>query len=102
MTVDAPAHYAGILVATRPGGLDACARALAEKVGVTVSIRDPNHDRMIVVLEAADRDGLEELHGRLRSSPGVVTADTVVHYVDEDPEGPLPHTPCAPTVKERP
>ena len=83
-------HYSGILVVTLPGQIDPLIRALAGKPGVTVSIRDPKRDRLIVVLESSSRDGLEALHHSVRALPGVVTADPVVHYVDEHPEEPVP------------
>lgn len=76
-------HYSGVLVITLPGCFDACIEALEGETGVTVSMRDSGRDRMIVVLEASSRDGLEDLNRRVRALPGVVTADPVVHYVDD-------------------
>lgn len=76
-------HYSGVLVITLPGCFDACIEALEGEPGITVSMHDASRSRMIVVLEAPSRDGLEDLHRRVRALPGVVTADPVVHYVDD-------------------
>ncbi len=76
-------HYSGLLVTSLPGRLSACIDALQGQTGITVGIRDPDRDRMIVVLEASSRDLLEELHQRVLSFPEVITANPVVHYVDD-------------------
>jgi nitrate reductase NapAB chaperone NapD len=76
-------HYSGLLVTCLPGNFDACISALEEVAGVTVSIRDPERDRMIVVLEAPSRDLLEKLHRRVGSLPEVVMASPLVHVVDD-------------------
>jgi nitrate reductase NapAB chaperone NapD len=76
-------HYSGLLVTSLPGHFEACIRALEGETGVTVSIRDPVRDRMIVVLEAPSRDLLEKLHRRVCSLPDVVTASSVIHFVDD-------------------
>ena len=82
-------HYSGLLVITLPGRLDDTIEALEGRAGITVSIRDPDGIRMIVVLEAASRDHLEELHQQVTSLPGVVTALPVVHYVDDPSRDPV-------------
>lgn len=81
-------HYSGLLVTSLPGRLGACVNALEGQPGITVSIRDPAGDRMIVVLEAPSRDLLEELHRRVSSLPDVITASPVVHYVDDSTQDP--------------
>jgi nitrate reductase NapAB chaperone NapD len=78
-------HYSGVLVVTLPGRLDSCIEALTGLDGVTVSLRDPERDRMIVVLEAPSREQLEALHRQVSAVPGVVAADPIVHYVDDKP-----------------
>lgn len=84
MLSDQQHHFSGILVVARPGALDACIRALEDRAGVTVATRDPERDRVIVVLDAPSRQDLESLHRSLLALPGVVTADPIVHYVEED------------------
>lgn len=83
MTGSSINHYSGLLVVSLPGRLDACIKALEKETGITVSLRDPDADRMIVVLEAPSRDLLEKLHQRVCSFPNVVAASSVVHFVDD-------------------
>ncbi len=87
--IPTPHHYSGLLVTSLPGRLSACIDVLEGQTGITVSIRDPGSDRMIVVLEAPSRDLLENLHQRVLSVPDVITASPVVHYVDGHTRDPV-------------
>jgi periplasmic nitrate reductase NapD len=79
-------NLSGIVVICRPESMDAVAEALVELPGVEVHYQDENQGKIIVVQEApsiaAEVDGL----GRIKALPGVILADMLYHYFEEDPE----------------
>lgn len=78
-------NLSGILVMVRPAHLPAVAAELDALPGVEVHQQDPL-GRLIVVLEAdsvrAEADGLR----RIKAVPGVLMAEMVFHYFEDDDE----------------
>ncbi len=78
-------NLSGILVMARPENLPAVAAGLATLPGVEVHQQDPQ-GRLVVVLEAdsvrAEADGLR----RIKTVPGVMMAEMVFHYFEDDEE----------------
>ena len=76
----------GIVVMCPPERTHALAATLAELPGVEVHYQDEDQGKIIVVQEApsiaAEIDGL----GRIKALPGVILADMLYHYFEEDPE----------------
>jgi len=83
-------HYSAVLVTAFPERFDECSAGLAALPGVTVSVPDRDRHRMIVVIEAATREGLEDRHAAIGSLPTVATASPVLHYIDDDSAGHVP------------
>jgi len=82
-------HYAGVLVRTQPGRLDAVVTALDRLDGVGVHHRDPANDRCVAVLESGDRAGQERLFRAVQSLPAVREAALVYHLIDPETESRL-------------
>ena len=78
-------NLSGILVMAKPENLPGVVADLAALPGVEVHQQDPA-GRVVVVLEAdsvrAETDGLR----RIQKLPGVLMAEMVVHYFEDDEE----------------
>ncbi|MFN3749966.1 MAG: chaperone NapD [Thiobacillus sp.] len=78
-------NLSGILVMVRPENLSAVVTELNALPGVEVHLEDPA-GRLVVVLEAesvrAETDGLR----RIKTVPGVLMAEMVFHYFEDDEE----------------
>jgi nitrate reductase NapD len=78
-------NLSGILVMTRPENLPGVVTELNALPGVEVHQQDPL-GRLVVVLEAdrvkEETDGLR----RIQAVPGVLMAEMVVHYFEDDDE----------------
>lgn len=78
-------NLSGILVMARPENLSAVVAELNALPGVEVHLQDPV-GRLVVVLEAdsvrAEADGLRHI----KSVPGVLMAEMVFHYFEDDEE----------------
>ncbi len=78
-------NLSGILVLARPENLPAVVAALDALPGVEVHQQDAQ-GRLVVVLEAdgvrAEVDGLR----RIKTVPGVLMAEMVFHYFEDDGE----------------
>lgn len=78
-------NLSGILVMARPEHLPGVVAELGALPGVEVHQQDPA-GRLVVVLEAdsvrAEADGLR----RIQRLPGVLMAEMVVHYFEDDDE----------------
>ncbi|MFZ5574313.1 MAG: chaperone NapD [Pseudomonadota bacterium] len=78
-------NLSGILVMTRPENLSAVAAELNALPGVEVHHEDAV-GRLVAVLEAesvrAEADGLR----RIKTIPGVLMAEMVFHYFEDDDE----------------
>lgn len=78
-------NLSGILVMARPENLPGVVAELGTLPGVEVHQQDPV-GRVVVVLEAdsvrAEADGLR----RIQRVPGVLMAEMVVHYFEDDDE----------------
>jgi nitrate reductase NapD len=78
-------NLSGILVMARPENLPRVAAELNALPGVEVHQQDPV-GRLVVVLEAdkvrAEADGLRQI----QAVPGVLMAEMVFHYFEEDDE----------------
>jgi periplasmic nitrate reductase NapD len=79
-------NLSGIVVICQPQNLTAVSAALAELPGVEVHFEDRDQGKIIVVQEAlsiaAEMNGLL----RIKAVPGVILADMLYHYFEEDPE----------------
>jgi periplasmic nitrate reductase NapD len=79
-------NLSGIVVICRPQNLTAVSAALAELPGVEVHFEDQDQGKIIVVQEAmsiaAEMNGLL----RIKAVPGVILADMLYHYFEEDQE----------------
>lgn len=78
-------NLSGIVVICKPLNLPAVSTALAELPGVEVHFEDPDQGKIVVVQEAetvhAELDGIK----RIKRLPGVILADMMYHYFEEDP-----------------
>jgi nitrate reductase NapD len=78
-------NLSGIVVICKPLNLPAVSTALAELPGVEVHFEDPDQGKIVVVQEAetvhAEMDGIK----RIKRLPGVILADMMYHYFEEDP-----------------
>ena len=79
-------NLSGIVVLCKPLNLPAVSTALAELPGVEVHFEDPDQGKIVVVQEAlsiaAEMNGLL----RIKAVPGVILADMLYHYFEEDQE----------------
>jgi periplasmic nitrate reductase NapD len=79
-------NLSGIVVICQPQNLTTVSGALAELPGVEVHFEDRDQGKIIVVQEAlsiaAEMNGLL----RIKAVPGVILADMLYHYFEEDPE----------------
>ncbi len=79
-------NLSGIVVICQPPKLSAVSKALSELPGVEVHFEDRDQGKIIVVQEAlsiaAEMNGLR----RIKALPGVVLADMMYHYFEDDPE----------------
>jgi periplasmic nitrate reductase NapD len=78
-------NYSGIVVICRPDEVPAVADRLGELPGVEVHYREQEQGKIVVVQEAetvaAEMDGIK----RIKRLPGVILADMMYHYFEEDP-----------------
>lgn len=79
-------NLSGIVVICQPPKLSAVSQALSELPGVEVHFEDRDQGKIVVVQEAlsiaAEMNGLR----RIKALPGVVLADMLYHYFEDDPE----------------
>jgi periplasmic nitrate reductase NapD len=79
-------NLSGIVVICKPLNLPTVAAALAELPGVEVHFENPDQGKIVVVQEAlsiaAEMNGLV----RIKAIPGVILADMLYHYFEEDQE----------------
>ncbi len=78
-------NISGILVVAGPGRLDTVKEQLGRLEGVDVHQHDPASGRIIVTLEAEDVSGEVEGLKRIKALPGIVLAEMVYHYFEDDP-----------------
>ncbi len=78
-------HYSGILVASAPDRLPACAAALSGLPGLEIHYSYPELGRLIVVQETRTRAEQEEGLRRIQGQPGVLYAELVYYHVSESP-----------------
>ena len=81
-------NLSGIVVICHPEGLRGVSSALRDLPGVEVHYEDPAQGKIIVVQEAlsiaAEMNGIR----RIKALPGVILADMLYHYFEDDPETP--------------
>lgn len=77
-------HYSGVLVVVPPDRLDECRLALDELPGVEVHHCHLSSGRIVVVHESASLEEQEERLLQIRALPGVMLAELVYHYLDEE------------------
>jgi periplasmic nitrate reductase NapD len=79
-------NLSGTVVICKPLNLPAVSTALAKLPGVEVHFEDPDQGKIVVVQEAlsiaAEMNGLL----RIKAVPGVILADMLYHYFEEDQE----------------
>jgi periplasmic nitrate reductase NapD len=79
-------NLSGIVVLCQPRNLTLVSTALRELPGVEVHFEDQDQGKIVVVQEAlsiaAEMNGLL----RIKAVPGVILADMLYHYFEEDPE----------------
>ncbi len=78
-------NYSGIVVICQPEDVPAVADRLSALPGVEVHYREQAQGKIVVVQEAenvnAEMDGIK----RIKRVPGVILADMMYHYFEEDP-----------------
>ena len=78
-------NYSGIVVICKPDDVPAVADRLSALPGVEVHYREQEQGKIVVVQEAenvnAEMDGIK----RIKRVPGVILADMMYHYFEEDP-----------------
>lgn len=79
-------HYSGILVRSRPTDLERCAARVEACTGVEVYLTDASSSSLIAVVETETVAQQEAALRAVQDLPGVVTADLVYHYLDEETE----------------
>jgi periplasmic nitrate reductase NapD len=77
-------NLSGVLVVARADALSSVAEALRELPRVEVYQQDPASGRLVAVLEAEDIQAEIDLLKQIQSHPGVVMAEMVTHYFEED------------------
>lgn len=80
-TTSAVAHVSGIVVHAAPARSAAVAAAIAALDGAEIYGREEG--KLVVVLEAADEQGLHELFNRVSLIDGVCSTALVSHYRDD-------------------
>ena len=78
-------NLSGIVVICRPGQISDVARRLGELPGGEVHYRDESQGKIVVVQEAESVDAELEGIKRIKRVPGVILADMMYHYFEEDP-----------------
>jgi nitrate reductase NapD len=79
-------HYSGLVVISKRGSADACARELADCPGIDVYVADEASGRIVAVLETETVEEQENGLRRVQTLPHVVSAELVYHYFGDESE----------------
>jgi nitrate reductase NapAB chaperone NapD len=82
-------NLSGILVLARPENTEAVARGLSELPGVEVHYRAPSQGKLVIVQEAESVGAEVESIMRIKAHPGVISAEMVEHWFEDDNETPV-------------
>jgi nitrate reductase NapD len=79
-------NLSGVLVVTRTEAFATVSAALSRLPGVEVHQCDQNGGKLVIVLEAENVQAEIDLLKKVKALPGVVMAEMVTHYFEEDEE----------------
>ena len=77
-------QISGIAIAVPESEMGSCLENLRALDGVEVHHAFPEHGKIVVVQETETREQQEAGLRRIQALPGVLTAELVYHYLDEE------------------